>query len=103
MRIDLLHIDACPNTGVARARLESALTALGHSDIPVNMRLLETPSDMAGTGFAGSPTITVDGADIFPTGAPAHELACRIYATPGGLAGVPTLDQITEALKRLGL
>lgn len=103
MRIDLLHIDECPNTGEARARLKSALTALGHSDIPVNMRLLETPSDMAGTGFAGSPTITVDGADIFPTGAPANDLACRIYATPGGLAGLPTLDQITEALKRLGL
>lgn len=66
-------------------------------------RLLESAADIAGTGFAGSPTITVNGTDIFPTGAPADDLACRIYATPSGLAGLPTLNQITEALKNHGL
>lgn len=103
MRIELLHIDECPNTGIARARLEAALAALGHHSIPVNMRLLAAPSDMAGTGFAGSPTITVNGADIFPSGAPASDLACRVYATPAGLAGAPTVDQITAALRDFGL
>ncbi|MDZ4089816.1 MAG: thioredoxin family protein [Arthrobacter sp.] len=103
MRIELLHIDECPNTADAQARLESALAALGHSGIPVNTRLLASPSDIAGTAFAGSPTITIDGVDIFPAGAPASDLACRIYATPSGLAGVPTLDQITHAHKNHGL
>jgi len=103
MRIELLHIDECPNLAKAQERLESALTALGHSDIPVTIRLLESAPDTAGTGFAGSPTITLDGSDIFPTGATADDLACRIYATPSGLAGFPTISQITEALKNNGL
>jgi hypothetical protein len=48
--------------------------------------------------FAGSPTILVDGADLFPDGARASDLACRIYRTPTGIAGLPTTEQIVEAL-----
>ncbi|MCP9001520.1 thioredoxin family protein [Pseudarthrobacter sp. RMG13] len=103
MRIELLYIDECPNLAMVQERLESALAALGHSDIPVTMRLLESAADTAGTGFAGSPTITLNGSDIFPAGARADDLACRIYATPSGLAGVPTISQIAEALKNNGL
>ena len=42
MTIELLHIDGCPNTAEALERLESALAALGHSDLPVTARLLST-------------------------------------------------------------
>jgi hypothetical protein len=41
--------------------------------------------------FPGSPTIRVDGRDLFPT--PEREdwrLVCRVYATPEGLMGSPT-------------
>ncbi|MFF2318281.1 thioredoxin family protein [Arthrobacter sp. NPDC058097] len=93
----------CPNSDQARNRLEDPLAALGRKETKVHMRLLKTLSDIKGSGFAGSPTITVDGADIFPTGAPASELACRVYQTPHGLAGTPTIDQPTEALKKHGL
>lgn len=103
MRIEVLHIDECPNLAMAQQRLESALIVLGHSDIPVTTRLLESALDTAGTGFAGSPTITLNGSDIFPTGATADDLACRIYMTPSGLAGLPTINQIAEALKNNGL
>ena len=47
-------------------RLEAALTALGRTDVEVHMRLLKSVTDIEGTGFAGSPTITVNGSDIFP-------------------------------------
>jgi hypothetical protein len=102
MRLELLHIDDCPNSDQARERLEEALAALGRSEVTVHMRLLKTPSDIKGTGFAGSPTITIDGADIFPAGAPAEELACRVYHTPQGFSGLPTVDQLTEALRNHG-
>ncbi|WP_427135174.1 thioredoxin family protein [Pseudarthrobacter sp. S9] len=102
MRIELLHIDECPNSAEAGQRVEAALAALGHNDVAVHMRLLESSADTTGTAFAGSPTITVDGADIFPDGAPASDLACRIYLTPGGYAGLPTVDQLKEALKKYG-
>ena len=103
MRIELLHIDECPNTVRAQERLEEALTALGRSDLPVHMHLLTSAAETRDTGFAGSPTITVNGADIFPTGSTADDLACRVYPTPNGLAGLPTLNQIVEALKNRGL
>ena len=67
------------------------------------MRLLESVTDIEGTGFAGSPTITVNGSDIFPDGASARDLACRIYMTPNGCAGLPTIDEPTEALRNSGL
>jgi hypothetical protein len=103
MRIELLHIDECPNTVTAREHLQAALTALHRTDIAINSRLLASSADTAGTGFAGSPTITVNGTDIFPDGAPSSDLACRIYRTPQGYAGAPTVDQLMEALTNRGL
>ena len=103
MRIELLHIEDCPNTAKALEQVEAALAALGHEDIPVHMLHIRSPEDTVGTGFAGSPTITADGADIFPDGAPSSDLACRIYRTPGGYAGVPTVEQVMKALTNHGL
>jgi hypothetical protein len=41
---------------------------------------------------------------IFPDGAPpSSDLACRIYPTPGGYAGGPTVDQVMKALTNHGL
>lgn len=103
MRIELLHIADCPNTARALERVEAALSALGHDDVAVHLRLIKSAADTPGTGFAGSPTITADGTDIFPGGAPSSELACRIYPTPGGHAGAPTVEQVIEALTSRGL
>ena len=103
MRLELLYIDECPNSDRARERLQEALAALGRHEVKVHMRLLTTPSDIQDSGFAGSPTITIDRADIFPAGAPADELACRVYQTPQGLSGLPTVDQLVDALRNHGL
>ncbi|UKA56642.1 thioredoxin family protein (plasmid) [Arthrobacter sp. FW305-BF8] len=103
MKIELLHITGCPNTARALAQIETALTALGRQDLTVHLRRIKSPADTAGTAFSGSPTITVDGTDIFPGAAPTTELACRIYPTPSGMAGVPTVDQVLEALRNRGL
>jgi hypothetical protein len=53
--------------------------------------------------FPGSPTIRVEGEDLFP--APEREdwrLGCRVYATPEGLRGSPTAEMLREALKTKG-
>ncbi|MGJ9403866.1 thioredoxin family protein [Arthrobacter sp. KK5.5] len=102
MTVELLHIDECPNSNDAAERVKTALDALGHPDEEVRMRLVGSAAEMAGTAFAGSPTITVDGVDIFPEGAPAGDLACRIYRTPAGFAGLPTVEQIQDALGQRG-
>lgn len=99
----MLYINECPNSDEAARRLGAALAALGHRGAEIHMRLIDSPADTAGTGFAGSPTITIDGTDIFPGQPAVSELACRIYRTPGGLGGLPSLDQIKRALINRGL
>ena len=48
--------------------------------------------------YRGSPTILIDGHDPF-VGVDEHvEPACRIYLTPEGIAGAPTLDQLRAAI-----
>ncbi len=60
--------------------------------------LVESPEQAEAIGFRGSPSILVNGADLFPDPAAPVGLACRIYATPDGLAGSPTSDQLRSAL-----
>ena len=102
MRIEVLHIDECENLERAGDRVREALTRLGDRSTPVGFRLLQNAEDAASVAFAGSPTITVDGEDLFPNGARTTELACRIYFTPSGVAGLPTVDQIVEAISAHG-
>ncbi|WP_434317750.1 hypothetical protein [Leifsonia sp. P73] len=100
MRVEVLHIQECPSWREADARLEVALAEAG-IDAAVEYRLLEDPADLAATVFAGSPTIVVDGADLFPAAEQIRELACRVYATPAGLRGMPDTAQLVAALRGL--
>ncbi|MRX43191.1 thioredoxin family protein [Agromyces kandeliae] len=101
MRIEVLHIEDCPNWRGAGRLVQDALELLGRSE-PVSARLIESPEQAAGTAFAGSPTISVDGDDLFPTEVAVTELACRVFATPDGPAGLPTLQQVVERLRERG-
>ncbi len=96
--MEVLHIDECPNWHEAGRRTESVLRALGHADVKVSYRLLASPEEASQTVFAGSPTIAVNGEDLFPSDRRTADLACRVYVTPTGLAGLPTEEQIREAL-----
>lgn len=100
MDVEVLHIDDCPNWQEAGRRTQAALAATGHAEQAVRYRLLSTSNDAAETTFAGSPTITLDGTDLFPTDGRTNDLACRVYPTPTGLAGLPTIEQIIAALRR---
>ncbi|WP_022884120.1 hypothetical protein [Glaciibacter superstes] len=102
MRVEVLHIEDCPNWEDATRRVTAALRATGHDDVTVVAMLLRTPGEAAGVPFSGSPTITVDGIDLFPTEGRTNDLACRIYLTPSGLAGLPTIEQLTAAFESRG-
>jgi arsenate reductase len=56
-----------------------------------------TPQQARAQGFAGSPTLRVDGRDIDPGGGAKGVLSCRVY--PGG-AGVPPRWQLEAAILR---
>lgn len=106
MTLEVLHIEDCPNWQEAGGRRQeagvrasNALLALGRPDVGVKYRLVSTPDDAELTGFAGSPTLTLAGKDIFPSDGRTADLACRIYFTSHGLVGLPTEEQIAEALR----
>ena len=101
MKLAVLHIDDCPNGQAAGARAEAALLEHGRSDIRVTYLLIDSTHLAAQTAFAGSPTLTLDGADIFPSEGHTSDLACRVYFSPQGMAGVPTQEQISDALGAL--
>ncbi|KQV63437.1 alkylmercury lyase [Nocardioides sp. Root122] len=98
MRVELLHFDGCPNWKVADVRLAEALRMLGRDGSDVEYVRVETAEVADELKFLGSPTIRIDGADPFASGGESVGLACRVYATPGGLAGSPTTAQLLEVL-----
>ena len=53
-----------------------------------------TPAEAERTGFHGSPSILVDGVDVFAEPGSEGGLSCRRYLTPNGYEGAPTLEQL---------
>ena len=102
MNIEVLHIVDCPSWVEAGSRLRGALDATGFGETAITYRLLSTRADAARVPFAGSPTITVDGQDLFPSGGSTADLACRVYLTPTGLAGLPMTEQLIAAISARG-
>ena len=100
--IELLHIADCPNSGEALFRLQRAVKKILPSATAIRDTLIDSAETAAKVLFAGSPTILVDGVDLFPTDGRTSDLACRIYLTPNGMAGVPTQEQIEAALAAHG-
>lgn len=98
MKVEILHIPDCPNTAEAGDRLRTVLDSEGYTDADLAFVLIRSADEAAGLLFAGSPTILVDGGDLFPSADRTQDLACRVYSTPTGLAGMPTVDQLKEAL-----
>lgn len=94
MTVTVLYFDGCPNWELARARAEEALRLVGASE-PVELHRIETFEEAERVGFAGSPTILIDGEDRFPGGGQAA-MACRLY----GEEHSPSVDAIVEAVKR---
>lgn len=98
MKVELLYFDGCPNWTVADDRLAQAIAATGRDDITVQRQQVATADEAERVGFTGSPTIRVDGWDPFSTGGAQVALACRVYSTPVGLSGSPTVEQLVAVL-----
>jgi hypothetical protein len=94
----LLYFDGCPNWKVTDERLAEAVQVVARDDLTVHRRNVETANEAVAVGFTGSPTVLVDGQDPFASGDEQVGLACRVYPTPEGLAGSPSLEQLVEVL-----
>lgn len=92
----LLYFDDCPNWLEADQHL-GALAA-EHPEMTIERRRVETVEDAEATRFHGSPSIIVDGIDPFADADAPVGLSCRVYQTPHGPAGAPTLEQLRQAI-----
>jgi hypothetical protein len=101
MHIQVLYFDGCPSWQVALQRLTAALEATGHSDAVVDLVEVGTAEPTIVACFAGSPTLLVDGQDLFSGTDPITALACRVYPGPHGLSGSPTQEALIAALTDL--
>jgi hypothetical protein len=100
--IELLHIADCPNSGATLLHLQRVVEKTMPINTPIKSTLIDSAETAARLPFAGFPTILVDGVDMFPVDGRTSDLACRIFLTPNGMAGSPTLQQIEAALTAHG-
>lgn len=98
MNVTLLYFDGCPNWKTADGHLHAL--AAQFPGLTVTRRRVETPEEALRVGFRGSPSVVLDGVDLFADPDTPVGLACRVYETPDGPAGSPTLDQLREVLGR---
>ncbi len=96
MRVEVLYFDGCPTYLGAEKTLRDVLS---WEDAEIELVAVNTDEEARKLRFPGSPTIRVDGRDLFPVPERAeYALGCRMYATPEGLKGSPTAKMLKEAL-----
>jgi len=98
MEVELLWSAGCPNWRQTHGRLREAL-ALTETSAEVVLVEVTTPEDAERLRFHGSPTVRVDGWDPFADESAPLGLACRVFRTPDGLRGAPTVEQLVEVLR----
>jgi hypothetical protein len=100
VRLEVLYFDGCPTYVAATRTLLEVLAELGE-EAAVELVAVNTDEEAQRLQFPGSPTIRVDGRDLFAV--PERSIwavSCRTYATPEGLKGYPTREMVWDVLVR---
>lgn len=97
MKIRLLYFDGCPSWQSGLENLQAALKA---ENMQAEIELLEIKDDAqaAQLRFLGSPSFQVEGEDLWPEARERYALSCRVYATPEGMRGAPTVAMLRQKL-----
>jgi hypothetical protein len=99
VRIELLYFDGCPSWETGLKNFEAALQEDGLS-ASVELVKVTSDDDAARLKFLGSPHFRVDGHDLWHEERDNYSLSCRVYVTPEGVKGFPTVSMLREQLKR---
>jgi hypothetical protein len=100
MKVELLYFYGCPSweTALQNVRDACALEGLTWAIEQVEVR---GDDDAAERRFLGSPSIIVDGRDMWPETRSAYYMSCRMYRQPEGMRGWPTPEMIRDRLRAL--
>lgn len=99
MKIELLYFDGCPSWENGLKNLETALQGEGLT-ASVEMVKVADEDDVARLKFLGSPSFRIDGHDLWPEERGNYSLSCRVYLTPEGVKGFPTVAMLKQQLKK---
>jgi len=98
--VEILYWDGCPSYPETLADARAALAELGLDPDLAQLREISTDEAAEAERFVGSPTIRVDGRDLFPPGDDPVGLTCRIYRRRDGrVSPTPDPDDLRDALK----
>lgn len=95
MLVTLLFFDGCPNWQTTNDNLEAMAVELGFDFVRCQV---DTDEDAQRLQFRGSPTVLIDGRDVFAVGDEPIGLSCRMYRTRTGFAGAPSVTQLRGVL-----
>ena len=99
MKIELLYFDGCPSWRSGLQNLHSALKANG-LDASVELVQVMDNDNAARKKFIGSPSFRINGVDLWDEEREVYSMSCRVYATPEGIKGSPSVSMLREALHR---
>lgn len=99
-RIQFLCIEECPTNEAAWNNLQESLARL---DIQIKPERIVVNDDLEAEhySFLGSPSIKVDGVDLWDTQKSDYHMGYRAYETPHGMVDYPTVLMIMEQLANL--
>jgi hypothetical protein len=95
VKVTLLFFDGCPNWQTTNANLGALAGEFGFE---FDRCQVETNEDAQRLEFRRSPTVLIDGRDVFADGDEPIGFSCRMYRSEHGLVGAPSIEQLHEAL-----
>lgn len=99
MRVKLLYFDGCPSYRTAAMTLEQVFVEEG-IDASIEMIRVVDEDDAVSKQFVGSPTLRVNGMDLFPDQmSGVYAMQCRVYPTPEGFRSAPSKEMLRGALQ----
>ncbi len=102
MIIDVLYIEDCPSWQTGVANLKAALAA-ENIIIEINTILVKDDAKARQLKFLGSPSFQTNGSDLWPEKRENYNLSCRVYSTPAGMRGAPTVEMLREKIRTLNI
>ena len=98
LNIELLYTADCASWETAADLLQQALSDLS-LEADIQYYLIETDRQAIDAFFIGSPTIRIDGYDLFPVEGATSGLKLRSYYTEEGMLDYPTYNMLLNALQ----
>ena len=100
LKIELLYFDGCPSWQTGLKNLKSALQLEG-MEPEVNLVKIHDGVEATRFKFLGSPSFLVNGNDLWTERRETFALSCRVYPTPEGIKGWPTVEMLQAKLHTL--